>query len=191
MTKPRFKIYTRLVAEVFFICLLLSYDALIHGVLRWEQSTTQRFVSSVAAHDAKQLDTLFWSRHFAPGTKRVLNRWTTDFGDFPGRASCDNTRPVEMPGSDQKLDFRLWLLGPVIPVIRHRLEVQIGGDGAVINPTYDTYECYFSSTHQSGGSFTNQGLAFHLLIPCPVLLFLAGISWLLAIASRKLWRPNN
>jgi hypothetical protein len=178
----------RLLTELWLLCLILLSPVLIFGVLRWERATTKKCVAAVTAHDANQLDELFWLHRFAPGTRRVVNYWTTDFGDFPGQAACDSTRPVEMPGADRMLDLRLWLLSPVIPVIRHRLEVQIGDDGKVADARYDTHEWYFTPSYAGGGSFTNQGMSFRIFIPIPFLVGLATLSWLLAIASRALGR---
>jgi hypothetical protein len=176
----------RLLTELWFLCLVLLCPILIYGVLRWERATTRTYLAAVAAHDAKQLDTIFRMHRFTPGTPKVISRWTTDFGDFPQQAACDSTRPVEMPGADRLLDLRLWLLSPAVPIIRHRLEVQIGGDAKVTDARYDTHEWYFTPTSAGGGSFTNQGLRFRFFIPIPVLVCLAIISWLLALACRAL-----
>jgi len=178
----------RLLTELWFLCLILLCPILIYGVLRWERATTKTYIAAVAAHDTKQLDTLFWMHRFAPGTRKVISRWTTDFGGFPQQAACDSDRPTEMPGAERMLDLRLWLLSPVVPIIRHRLEVQIGNDGKVTDARYDTHEWYFTSSSAGGGSFTNQGLHFGFFIPIPVLVWLAIISWLLAIACRTVSR---
>jgi hypothetical protein len=185
---PRAWMSLRRLTELWFLCLIVLYPFLIYGVLRWEQATTRRYISAVAAHDTRQLDTLFWMRRFAPGTRQVVSRWTTDFGGFPSLASCSSLRPVEMPGRDGMLDQRLWLLSPAIPMIRHRLEVQIGNDGKVEDARYDSHECYFTPTVDGGGSFTNQGLRFRFFIPIPVLVCMGIMSWLLAVASRAVGR---
>ena len=178
----------RLLTELWLLCLILLCPILMYGVLQWERAATKRYLAAVTAHDAKELDRLFWMHRFAPGTRRVINSWTSDFGDFPGQAACDSTRPVEMPGADRMLDLRLWLLSPVVPVIRHRLEVQIGDDRKVVDARYDTHEWYFTLTNAGGGSFTNQGLSFQFFIPVPVLICMAAISWLLALVCRALGR---
>jgi len=178
----------RLLTELWLLCLILLSPVLIYVVLLWERAATKTCVAAVAAHDANQLDRLFWLHRFAPGTRRVINYWTTDFWGFPGRAACDSTRPVEMPGADQMFDLRLWLLSPAIPLIRHRLEVQVGGDGKVLDARYDTPEWYFTPSSAGGGSFTNQGVRFRFFMPVPFLLGLTFLSWLLAIACRTLAR---
>ena len=178
----------RLLTVLWLLCLIMLSPVLMYGVLRWERATTKKCLAAVTAHDAKQLDGLFWMHRFAPSTRRVICYWTTDFGDFPMQAACDSTRPVEVPGADRMLDLRLWLLSPVVPMIRHRLEVQIGDDGKVVDARYDTHECYFTPSSAGGGSFTNQGMSFRFFIPIPFLLGLAILSWLLAIASRTLGR---
>jgi hypothetical protein len=185
-SKPKARMSLRLVTELWFLCLVLLCPLLIYGVLRWERATTRTCIAAVAAHDTKQLDTLFWMHRFAPGTRKVINRWTTDFGDFPQQAACDSSRPVAMPGAGRLMDLRLWLLSPVVPIIRHRLDVQIGDDGKVTDSRYDTHEWYFTPTNAGGGSFTNQGLSFRFSIPVPVLICMAAISWLLALACRAL-----
>jgi len=177
---------TRLCAGLFFIVLLLSCNVWTHGVLRWEQAKTTKYIRAVEANDAKQLDALFWPRRFAPGTRHVVNSWMTDFGSFPQQAACDSSRPIEMPSADRKLDLRLWLLSPTVPIIRHRLEVQIGDDGKVTDASYDTHTWHFTATSASGGSFTNRGLSFGFYIPIPTLVCIAIVSWLLAIACRAL-----
>ncbi len=182
----RARLSIRMLTELWFLCLLLVCPILIYAVLRWERATTRTYIAAVAAHDAKQLHALFWLHGFAPGTRQVISRWTTDFGGFPQQAACDSTRPTEMPGADRMLDLRLWLLSPVVPMIRHRLEVQIGDDSQVVDARYNTHEWYFTPSSAGGGSFTNQGLSYGLFIPIPVLVGLAVLSWLLAIACHAL-----
>ncbi len=187
-SSPRARRSIRLLTELWLLCLILLSPVLIYGVLRWERATTKKCLAAVTAHDADQLRGHFWLRHFAPGTRRVVNYWTTDFGDFPTQAASDSLRPVEMPGADRMVDARLWLLSPVVPIIRHRLQVQIGDDGKVVDARYDTQGCYFTPSSAGGGSFTNQGMGFGFFVPIPFLVGLAILSWCLAIASRALGR---
>jgi hypothetical protein len=182
----RARMTIRMRTELWFLCLILICPILIYAVLRWERATTRTYIAAVAAHDTKQLDALFWLHRFTPGTRQVVSRWTTDFGGFPQQAACDSTRPTEMPGADGMLDLRLWLLSPVVPVIRHRLEVHSADDGKVTDVRYDTHEWYFTPTEAGGGSFTNQGLGFRFFIPIPVLVCLAIMSWILAVTGRTL-----
>ncbi len=178
----------RRLTELWFLCFVLLSPVLIYGLLRWERAVTGKYVAAVAAQDVRQLDRLFWLRRFAPSTRGVVNFWTTDLGGFPQQAACDSTRPVEMLGANRMLDLRLWLLSPVVPMIRHRLEVQIGADGKVVDARYDTHGWYFTPSSAGGGSFTNQGLSFGFFIPVPFLLGLGLLSWVLALGCRALGR---
>jgi hypothetical protein len=175
-----------MLTALWFLCLLLMCPILIYAVLRWERATTRTYIAAVAAHDTKELHALFWLHRFAPGTRQVVSRWTTDFGSFPQQAACDSTRPTEMPGAARMLDLRLWLLSPFVPMIRHRLDVQIGDGGQLVDARYDTHDWYFTPSSAGGGSFTNQGPSYGLFIPVPVLVGLAVLSWLLAIGCHTL-----
>ena len=185
-SQPKARMSLWLLTGLWFLGLLLLCPFLIYEVLRWEAATTRTYIAAVAAQDNKQLNALFGVHGFAPGTRKVTSSWTTDFGEFPSRAAGNSTRPLEMPGADRLLELRLWLLSPVVPVIRHQFDVKIGADGKVSDARYDTRECYFTPTVSGGGSFTNQGFGFGFYVPVPLLLCLAAISWLLALGCRAL-----